>query len=228
MPTDSHGDPTTDATMSGAVEQPSLEDDRRTVAALDVEFQAAVKHHDAATIDRIQHPDMVLVLGDGRIHTKADHLAAAREKTIDYEIQDEEPGTQTVRVLGDTAVVTALLRLKGTQGGTAFDRLLWFSDTYVRTPDGWQYFFGQASLMLPEEIPLPSPDRASVRRRGSISAPRRRARTIGPAAASAAAPQSSAGSGASAPGGTISTPSPRSPTSPRRRASAPMNASLSR
>jgi ketosteroid isomerase-like protein len=129
----------------------SLEDDRREVAALDVAFQAAVKHHDAATIERTQHPDMVLVLGDGRIHTKADHLAAARAKMIDYEIQDEEPGTQTVRVIGDTAVVTALLRLKGTQDGAAFDRRLWFSDTYVRTPEGWKYFFGQASLMLPEE-----------------------------------------------------------------------------
>ncbi len=148
MPTDPTG-----ATVSGAAAQSSPEDDRRTVAALDVEFQAAVKHHDAATIDRIQHPDMILVLGDGRIHTRADHLAAARDRTIEYEIQDEEPGTQTVRVLGDTAVVTALLRLKGTQSGVAFDRRLWFSDTYVRTTEGWRYFFGQASLMLPEDNP---------------------------------------------------------------------------
>ena len=93
-----------------------------SVAALDTEFQAAVKVHDVATIDRIQHPDMVLVLGDGSVVTKADHLQAAREKKIHYEIQDEEPGTQTVRVSGDTAVVTALLRLKGTNEGAPFDR----------------------------------------------------------------------------------------------------------
>jgi ketosteroid isomerase-like protein len=93
----------------------------------------------------------VLVFGDGRVNTKADHLAAARERSIAWEIQDEEPGTQTVRVLGDTAVVTALLRVKGTQGEVSFDRRVWFSDTYVRTPDGWKYFFGQASLMLPED-----------------------------------------------------------------------------
>jgi len=134
---------------SGGVDA-SVEEDRRAVAALDTEFQAAVKHHDAATIDRIQHPDMVLVFGDGRIFTKADHLAAARAKRIDYAVQDEEPDTQTVRVLGDTAVVTALLRVKGTNDGVAFDRLVWFSDTYVRTPDGWRYFFGQASLALPD------------------------------------------------------------------------------
>jgi ketosteroid isomerase-like protein len=110
-----------------------------------------VKRNDAATIDRIQHPDMVLVLGDGRVFTKEDHLQAAREKTSVYEIQDEEPGTQVVRAHGDTAVVTALLRLKGTSDGKPFDRRVWFSDTYVRTPEGWKYFFGQASLKLPDE-----------------------------------------------------------------------------
>jgi ketosteroid isomerase-like protein len=137
--------------MGAGFAQASPEDDRRAVAALDSEFQAAVKRHDVATIDRIQHPDMVLILGDGSIFTKADHLRTAREKKIHYEIQDEEPGTQTVRVLGDTAVVTALLRLKGRDEGVAFDRRVWFSDTYVRTPDGWKYFFGQASLRLPDK-----------------------------------------------------------------------------
>lgn len=137
--------------MSAGLAQASPEDDRRTVAALDTEFQAAVKEHDTATIDRIQHADMVLVLGDGRVLTKADHLQAAREKKIQYEIQDEDPGTQTVRVHGDTAIVTARLRLKGTNEGAPFDRLVWFSDTYVRTPGGWKYFFGQASLKLPDE-----------------------------------------------------------------------------
>ena len=56
-----------------------------------------------------------------------------------------------MRVSGDTAVVTALLRLKGTNEGVPFDRRVWFSDTYVRTPEGWKYFFGQASLRLPDE-----------------------------------------------------------------------------
>ena len=139
--------------LSAGIAQASPEDDRRAVAALDTEFQAAVKHHDAATIDRIQHPDMILVLGDGRVFTKEDHLRAARDKKIAYDIQDEEPGTQTVRVHGDTAVVTALLRIKGTSDGVPFDRRLWFSDTYVRTPEGWKYFFGQASLKLPDEVP---------------------------------------------------------------------------
>lgn len=128
----------------------SPEQDRKAVAALDTEFQAAVKHHDVATIDRILHESMILVLGDGRVVTREDHLQAARERAIQYEVQDEDPGTQIVRVWGDTAVVTARLWIKGTQNGQSFDRRLWFSDTYVRTPQGWKYAFGQASLRLPD------------------------------------------------------------------------------
>ena len=128
----------------------SPEEDRKAVAALDTEFQAAVKHNDAATIDRILHESMILVLGDGRVVTREDHLQAARERTMQYEVQDEDPGTQVVRVWGDTAVVTARLWIKGTQDGKLIDRRLWFSDTYVRTPQGWKYAFGQASLKLPD------------------------------------------------------------------------------
>jgi len=133
-----------------AAAQASPEEDRQAVAALDTEFQAAVKHHDVATIDRILHDEMILVLGDGRVVTREDHLQSAREKSIQYQVQDEDPGTQVVRVWGDTAVVTARLWIKGTKDGAAFDRRLWFSDTYVRTPQGWKYVFGQASLRLPD------------------------------------------------------------------------------
>ncbi|MGH8251878.1 MAG: nuclear transport factor 2 family protein [Steroidobacteraceae bacterium] len=133
-----------------AIAEASPDEDRKAVAALDTKFQAAVKRHDVATIDRILHDEMTLVLGDGRVVTREDHLKAAREKSIQYEIQDEDPGTQFVRVFGDTAVVTARLWIKGVMNGAPFERRLWFSDTYVRTPKGWKYFFGQASLKLPD------------------------------------------------------------------------------
>ena len=62
----------------------------------------------------------------------------------------QEDASQTVRLWGNTAVVTALLWAKGTDKGDLFDYKLWFSDTYVRTPRGWRYVFGQSSLRLPE------------------------------------------------------------------------------
>ena len=128
----------------------SSEEDIKTVAALDTKYQAAVKANDPATMDQILGDEFILVNGRGKVSTKADLIESARKKEITYERQDEEPGTQKVRVWGDTAVVTALLWIKAVQAGKPIDYKLWFSDTYVRTPAGWRYVFGQASLPLPK------------------------------------------------------------------------------
>jgi ketosteroid isomerase-like protein len=123
--------------------------DRETVAALDRAYQAAVKANDSAKMDRILHPDFELVLGDGRRISRKALIETARSGRVRYERQDEEPNSQTVKVSGDTAVVTAKLWIKGRDGGSGFERKLWFTDTYVRTKQGWRYLFGQASLPLP-------------------------------------------------------------------------------
>ena len=123
-------------------------DDEKAVAALDVEYQAAVEKGDATTMSRILADDFVLTTGSGKTYSKADLLASTRDGKTVYEHQ--EAGSRTVRVWGDTAVVTALLWLKGTDSGKSFDYHLWYSDTYVRTPQGWRYAFGQASLPLPK------------------------------------------------------------------------------
>jgi len=128
----------------------SADEDAKSVAALDTKYQGAVKSNDAATMDQVLADDFVLVTGRGAVFSKADLLDGARRKGATYERQDEEPGTQKVRVWRDTAVVTALLWIKAVQGGKPVDYKLWFSDTYVRTPTGWRYVFGQASLPLPK------------------------------------------------------------------------------
>ena len=133
--------------ISSTLSHGSPQDDSRKVAALDTEYQAAVKNNDAATMDRILADDFVLVTGRGKTYTKGDLLDSARNKDTIYDKQDEIE--QTVRVWGDTAVVTALLWVKGTSDGKALEYKLWFSDTYVRTAGGWRYVLGQASLPLP-------------------------------------------------------------------------------
>ncbi len=123
--------------------------DRKEVARLDTEYQAAVKRNDAEEMGRILHERFTLVLGNGKTYNRKDLIDSAKAREIVYEKQDEEPGTQTVRVYGNTAVVTALLWLKGVSENKPFERRLWFSDTYVRTRQGWKYVFGQASLPMP-------------------------------------------------------------------------------
>ena len=131
------------------------ETDRRTVAALDIAYQAAVERNDADGMDAILHDDMILIVGVGTVVTRDDLIRSARDKAVTWERQVEDEGTQTVRLYGkDTAVVTARLWLKGTRkNGQSFDRRLWFSDTYVRTPQGWKYAFAQASMDLPKPAP---------------------------------------------------------------------------
>jgi ketosteroid isomerase-like protein len=136
------------ALIIGATEPArSSVDDDKAVAALDKEYQEAVKNNDVATMDRILADDFVLVTGLGKTYTKADLLEEARSKRVIYERQEDS--NQKVRVWGDTAVVTALLWAKGTEDGKPFDYKLWFSDIYVRTQNGWRYVLAQASTRLP-------------------------------------------------------------------------------
>jgi ketosteroid isomerase-like protein len=121
-------------------------EDTKTLAALDRQYQAAVKSNDAAVMDRILADDFIVVTGSGKVYTRADLLQFAKTRRVQYEHQEDSD--QTVRVWGDTAVVTAKLWMKGLDQGKPFDFHIWFSDTYVRTPGGWRYVHGQASLPL--------------------------------------------------------------------------------
>lgn len=128
----------------------SLTEDQGSIAALDTQYQAAVRTNDAATMDRLLADDFVLVAGSGKTYTKADLLEEARSGRMRYEHQEDFD--QTVRVWGDTAVITARLWESGTNDGKPFDHMVWFSDIYLRTPKGWRYSFAQSSL------PMPRPD----------------------------------------------------------------------
>ena len=126
----------------------SAQNDRAVVAALDTNYQAAIKRNDLGVVERTLGDDFVLVSGAGQVTTREQLIAEVRKASVHYEQQDEVAGTQTVRVWGDTAVVTALLWLKGHDGDQTFDRKLWFSDVYVRTPAGWKYVLGQVGRVV--------------------------------------------------------------------------------
>lgn len=136
-----------DQTAMTTAETASIEAE---IKALDTRFQAATKANDAAGVDAALPEDYILIVGDGRVITKADLVRAAREETVVYDLQD--PSQQTVRVFGrDVAVITALLRIKGKSAGKPVDFSVWYSDTYVRRPEGWRYVLGQAGQRLPAQ-----------------------------------------------------------------------------
>jgi ketosteroid isomerase-like protein len=124
------------------------QDDQKTLAKLDADYQKAVEKNDTKTMARILADDFILVEGDGTVSTKADLLKDAASGKTNYEHQVDSE--RTIRLWGDTAVVTAKLWAKGLEDGKQVDYYMWFSDTYIRKPTGWSYVFGQASLALPK------------------------------------------------------------------------------
>ncbi len=85
----------------------SPQNDELVITALDAKYQQAVKENDVTTMDRLLADNFVLVTGSGKVFTKADLLEEARSGRIVYECQEDSH--QTVRIWGDTAVITALL-----------------------------------------------------------------------------------------------------------------------
>lgn len=126
------------------------EDDQKTLTKLDTDYQRAVEQNDTKTMARILADDFILVSGDGTVYTKADLLKDAASGQTKY--QHQVDSDRTIRVWGDTAVITAKLWVKGLEDGKQVDYYQWFSDTYVRKPTGWSYVFGQASLALPKRV----------------------------------------------------------------------------
>jgi len=124
-------------------------EDRRNLAALNTKYQRAVKENDAKTMVAILANNFVVIGGDGKQWTKTDLIKSATDGSTHYEHQEDTE--QSVRMHGDTGVVTAKLWVKGLEDGEKVDYTLWFSDVYVRTTTGWQYVFGQASLPLPDD-----------------------------------------------------------------------------
>lgn len=132
-----------------SVAKASSSQDQRSLLDLDTQYQQGVKNNDAATMDRLLADSFVLVTGSGKTYTKNDLLKEARSGHIRYEHQEDFD--QTVRIWDDTAVITARLWESGTDEGKPFDYMVWFSDIYFRTPNGWRYYFGQSSLPMPAD-----------------------------------------------------------------------------
>ena len=82
-----------------------------------------MESNDASTMARTLADDHVLVDGYGKAYTKTDCIEDARGGETHYVHQDDS--AQTVRVWGDTAVVTGKLRAQGTEDGKKADYTLW-------------------------------------------------------------------------------------------------------
>jgi ketosteroid isomerase-like protein len=109
---------------------------RAEILRLEDVWNAAHRRGDADTLDKLWADDLVVIVPNMPIMTKADVLPIARSgrmKFSRYETSETE-----VHVFGDTAIVTGRLRRTRESGGRAIDDDWRFTKAYAHQADSWQ------------------------------------------------------------------------------------------
>ena len=122
-------------------------DDTATIARLEIEWNAAHVHGDAAALDKLFADDLVVVVPAMRPMSKSDSLgvfASGRMKFDRYETSDT-----AIRVYGDSAIVTGRLQRARRMGDRAIDDDWRFTKVYVRRGGRWQAVSFHASPSAP-------------------------------------------------------------------------------
>jgi ketosteroid isomerase-like protein len=112
------------------------------VIAADKKLNALLQARNAKEADALYFDDFILTTSVGKPKTKQDILKEITNSAVQMEIN--ETTDVKVRLHGNTAVLTAVLRQKGTYNEKAFDVQLLVTDTWVKTPAGWKLLAGHA------------------------------------------------------------------------------------
>ena len=103
------------------------------IVALEKLWNQAYKSGDIKALDSILDDGIVLVNDDGSVQTKAEFLASVKSSAPQASAQQQQvaPEAFVVRVYGDVAVATGVMRVKGVEGGKAYNRRERFVDTWL-------------------------------------------------------------------------------------------------
>lgn len=93
--------------------------------------------------------DYTLTNSMGKVTTRADDIAEAKENDPKYEIFENYD--MKVRLHGDTAVVTGKTHTRGVSGGEPFDFQFQFTDTLVKDGGRWRLLVGHVSRLPAKE-----------------------------------------------------------------------------
>lgn len=125
-----------------------MNEDSKAVAAVIQAEQALAAAHltlDIATIDRLLHPDYVIVQPGGAQETKAQTLASLQSDNRHWDVAESDE--LAVRRYGDTAVVTGRWRGRGHNGATPFDYRARFLSIWVCEGGEWRNVAYMASAL---------------------------------------------------------------------------------
>lgn len=130
------------ALVRGAPAEP----EQQVLAAM-YDWRQGVLKRDAATLERIFHPDLAYSHSTGRTETKPQAIeSATRGATVVAAFDILE---QHVRVYGKTALVRAIIDVKNVNNGNATTLRLSMLLVWLETPRGWQMAARQTTRLNP-------------------------------------------------------------------------------
>lgn len=109
------------------------------IVALEQLWNQAYKSGDTKALDAILDDSIVLVNDDGSVQSKTDFLASVKTSPSQLNAQQQQvaPESFSVHVFGNVAVVTGVMRVKGTENGRSYTRRERFVDTWLKKGNNW-------------------------------------------------------------------------------------------
>jgi ketosteroid isomerase-like protein len=115
----------------------------RTLIALENGWANGVVRRDTALFRRMLDPRFVYT-EDASVMGKAEVIASIRDGD---RVTEASNADMLVHDFGNTAIVTGILRLKGTAASGPFDRRYRFTDVWMRRNGAWRIIAAQDYLM---------------------------------------------------------------------------------
>lgn len=118
-------------------------EDEKAVLQLEQAWCEAFRTNDAEAIARIEDEGYTLTNSRAELSTRTDDIVEAKEHAIEYsKFYNHE---QSVRLYGDTAIVTGITSLEGVSGDKPFKLDVRFTDILVRRNGEWKAVAGHVT-----------------------------------------------------------------------------------
>ena len=129
--------------LAASARADSLEEVRR----LDSEISVATWSGDAVWFEENLAEDYMLITPGGSVRTKRDVIRELA--TPGLRMEPYEPRDVSVRLYGDSAVVTGRMVQRFTLGGVRYANDLRYTDVYIKRKAKWVLVSGHTSLIAP-------------------------------------------------------------------------------
>ncbi len=125
--------------------QNSASDEGGRVLGLETAWNHAVESKDTKAMDMLLASTFIAVEIDGSLSSKSEFLASIKDPS--YQPSQAVNEKMDVQVYGNAAVVVGIFRIKGTDKGKPYVHRERFTDTWIKSGQGWQCVASQATLI---------------------------------------------------------------------------------